>query len=87
VVEFAEQFLGVAFEDFEIDAEAGRIQFPGTDSDLDIPVVAVQIFAVTLVVDQAVGRCKVRLDSKVIHEVYDSNILFLNNIIFMFIVT
>jgi hypothetical protein len=46
--------------------------------------VAVQIFAVTLVIDQAMGRCEVRLNGKVIHEVCASSALILNNIIFVF---
>ena len=73
VVKLAEQFLGVVFENLEVNSQPGRIQFLSANGDLDVPIVAMQVFAVTLVVHKPVGRSKVRLDGKMIHEAKVSN--------------
>ena len=68
--ELIEKLVGLFFEDLEIDAEAGVIEFLGRDGYFDPPVVAVQIFTIALVVDQIMGRRKRRFYHQVIH-VYD----------------
>src|SRR5512137_1750180 len=50
MVEGLEQLPGLFLDEFEVYTEPGLVQFAGGDGNLNLPVVAVEIFAIPLVV-------------------------------------
>ncbi len=58
VIQLLEKGVGLLLEDLEVDTESGLVQFASSYGDLDLPVVTVQVLAVSLIMCEAVGGSK-----------------------------
>jgi acetyl-CoA synthetase len=54
VVKFLDDGAGFALQHLEVDRQSGLVQFLGLDCQLDLPVMAMQVLAISLIIDQIV---------------------------------
>ena len=58
VVKGLQKCLGFGLEDLEVYAQARLVQFPGSYGNLYLPVVAMEVFAIPLIMLKAMGCSK-----------------------------
>jgi len=67
MVEKIQDAIGFLLEDFKIDTKTGLVEFICFHRDLNLPIVAMEIFTITLIIHKIVSCGKMSTNHKAIH--------------------